>query len=267
MYAVEGQTLKVGVVDGSPGSATLSRTIDGRWRLTWLDDWKSVALQSPPPPSIDLLLALPRPKVLTLSPAASLHHSFLEACVQPLYYHIRVIVEPFLSLNYCGFLLNRYTPYKPFLKVMTRLWAPLAQLGVGAVYLTNATRTERYYFDSSLLTRETVRSELIRGLEQAGGTRLPLVFLSKRLPPVVDAAFGRLSWEEARLVCGQWLIGQSSTPPPVNPLPPTVVLVAHPAPGGLGLQSVLESALCASSTAEHSRSEPTRLLIAIGPEG
>ena len=45
---------------------------------------------------------------------------------------------------------------------------------------------ERCYFDSHLADGATVRSELLKGLEQAGDTTLPAVFLAKRLPPLLD---------------------------------------------------------------------------------
>ena len=53
-------------------------------------------------------------------------------------------------------------------KVLRRLWAPLASLGVGRVVLTNANKVERYYFDSKAFDPETIRGEILRGLEQAG---------------------------------------------------------------------------------------------------
>lgn len=72
-------------------------------------------------------------------------------------------------------------------KVLKRLWAPLASLGVGAVYLTNAARVEKCYFDASSVAAETVQRELIRGLEQSGDVFVPRVTLVKRFPAVLDA--------------------------------------------------------------------------------
>ena len=72
-------------------------------------------------------------------------------------------------------------------KVLRRLWAPLASLGVGAVYLTNAARVEKCYFDASSVAAETVQRELIRGLEQSGDVFVPRVTLVKRFPAVLDA--------------------------------------------------------------------------------
>ena len=58
-------------------------------------------------------------------------------------------------------------------KVLRRLWAPLASLGVGRVVLTNANKVERYYFDSKAFDLETIRGEILRGLEQAGDYAVP----------------------------------------------------------------------------------------------
>ena len=72
-------------------------------------------------------------------------------------------------------------------KVLKRLWAPLASLGVGAVYLTNAARVEKCYFEASSVAAETVQRELIRGLEQSGDVFVPRVTLVKRFPAALDA--------------------------------------------------------------------------------
>ena len=71
--------------------------------------------------------------------------------------------------------------------MLRRLWAPLASLGVGAVYLTNAARVEKCYFDASSVAAETVQRELIRGLEQSGDVFVPRVTLVKRFPAALDA--------------------------------------------------------------------------------
>ena len=68
---------------------------------------------------------------------------------------------------------------------MRRLWAPLASLGVGAVYLTNAAM--RSVTDASSVAAETVQRELIRGLEQSGDVFVPRVTLVKRFPAALDA--------------------------------------------------------------------------------
>lgn len=117
-----GSTVRAGIVDGPRGRATVVSVTDRHVtvRLDALDD-------VPPFPAVDLLLALPRPKVLK------------------------------------------------------RLYAPLASMGVGAVVLTGAERVERYYFDSHAVRPEVYRPRLVEGLAQARDTRLPRVSLHRHL--------------------------------------------------------------------------------------
>jgi RsmE family RNA methyltransferase len=165
-----GQYVRVGIVDGPLGQGIVERTSDDAVELRCTFD---EAMPSRPP--VDLLLALPRPKVLQ------------------------------------------------------RLWAQLAALGVGHIALTNAEKVERDYFDTHVVTPETYRPLLIEGLQQARDTRVPTVSLHKRFRVVVedelDAQFGR-----------------------------GIRLVAHPnAPHGVAHQV--------------SATHATRALLAVGPEG
>ena len=72
-------------------------------------------------------------------------------------------------------------------KVLRRMWAPLASMGVDRVYLTNAARVERCYFDSKALEPDAVEDELLRGLEQSGDVRMPGVCVARRFPAAFDA--------------------------------------------------------------------------------
>lgn len=79
-------------------------------------------------------------------------------------------------------------------KALKRLWAQLAALGVGTIALTNASKVERFYFDSHAMTEDVYRPLLIEGLAQARDTRVPIVRVVKELKPFVedelDATFG-----------------------------------------------------------------------------
>ena len=122
-----GTTLKVGVLNGPKGTGTIEETGKTHVMIRCrLDD------EMPQVPQTDLLLALPRPKV------------------------------------------------------MKRLWAPLASMGVGRLYLTNAEKVERNYFDTHWLSPAYYEPLLIEGLEQAGDTRLPHVAILKRLKPFLE---------------------------------------------------------------------------------
>ena len=85
-------------------------------------------------------------------------------------------------------------------KVMRRLWAPLASLGVGRIVLTNAEKVERQYFDTQWLDEPVYRRELVHGLEQAGDTILPEVLIRRRLKPLVEDELDSMFPEHARLL-------------------------------------------------------------------
>jgi len=75
-------------------------------------------------------------------------------------------------------------------KVLKRLWAQLAALGVGRIWLTNAARVERNYFDSHVLEEGFIRERLVEGLQQAGDTRVPRVSVHRRFRVLVEDELG-----------------------------------------------------------------------------
>jgi 16S rRNA (uracil1498-N3)-methyltransferase len=169
-----GDEVRVGVVDGPCGQGTVLAIDDDRVELSCRFD-----PVVPPRPAIDLLLALPRPKV------------------------------------------------------MRRLWAQLAAIGVGRIILTNASRVERHYFDTHILHEATYRPLLIEGLQQARDTRVPRVSIHRQFRVLIEDELDGLCKDETRLV-------------------------AHPA-AHLGAVR--------SMTTIVRESEPQRALLAIGPEG
>jgi len=136
LHVAPGHQVRVGVLDGPCGVGTVQSIDEGTIALR-------CALEAgvPTRPRVDLLLAVPRPKV------------------------------------------------------MRRLWAQLAALGVGQIILTNAERVERNYFDTHILTPESYRPLLIEGLQQARDTRLPAVSVHRQFKVLVedqlDTLFGR----------------------------------------------------------------------------
>lgn len=127
LKALPGKALRVGLLNGSVGQGIVIESGDKEVFLQC-----EFADQIPPRPSVDLLLALPRPKV------------------------------------------------------MKRLWAQLAALGVGRIILTNAEKVERFYFDSHVLEPDFYTACLIEGLQQAGDTRLPEVRIVRELKPFLE---------------------------------------------------------------------------------
>lgn len=166
-----GSVVRIGVIEGPLGIGTVTGIAETRVTLQCVLD--AVA---PERPRVDLLLALPRPKVLR------------------------------------------------------RLWAHLAALGVGRVILTNAEKVERDYFDSHIVHNEGFRPLLIEGLQQAKDTRLPIVSVHKRLTVLVE--------DELDLLC-----------------PAGRRLVAHP-----DSETSIAAALGGITSDE-------RVLVAVGPEG
>ena len=167
-----GHDVRVGVVNGGLGAGRVL-SIAGN-TITLLCTIES----NPERPSVDLLLALPRPKV------------------------------------------------------MQRLWAQLAALGVGHVILTNAERVERNYFDTHVLRPEVYHPLLVEGLQQARDTHVPLVSIHRRLKVFVEDDLDRLC-------------------------PDTRRLIAHPG----------EARTMGTAIAESPCHEASRTLLAVGPEG
>ena len=85
-------------------------------------------------------------------------------------------------------------------KVVRRLWAQLAALGVGRIILTNASRVERNYFDTHVLDPAFYRPLLIEGLQQAQDTHLPRVSIHRRFRPLVEDQLDAQSSADGRLV-------------------------------------------------------------------
>ncbi len=127
LRAQPGESIRIGLLDGPRGTARITTLDRERVELQCVFD-----NEIPAAPRVDLLLALPRPKVLR------------------------------------------------------RLWAQLAALGVGRIALTNAAKVERNYFDTHVVQPATYRPLLLEGLQQAQDTRLPLVGLHKQLKPLVE---------------------------------------------------------------------------------
>ncbi|MDF7823936.1 RsmE family RNA methyltransferase [Pontiellaceae bacterium B12227] len=122
-----GKQLRVGLLNGPLGTGTVQALENQRVELNC-----SFENTLPPKPKTDLLLAMPRPKVLK------------------------------------------------------RMWAQLAALGVGRIVLLRAEKVERYYFDSHVIDPAFYTKHLIEGLQQARCTHLPKVQVEPLFKPYVE---------------------------------------------------------------------------------
>ena len=127
LKAEPGKVLRVGLLNGALGRGTVLSVGEGAVRLACGFD-----PEPPARPRADLLLAMPRPKVVK------------------------------------------------------RLWAQLAALGVGRIVLVNAEKVERFYFDSHVLDPAFYTRRLVEGLQQARCTHLPDVQVRRRFRPFVE---------------------------------------------------------------------------------
>lgn len=140
LHGHPGQVLKTGTVDGMAGSSVVLSVAEGEVLL------RTSHTEEPPAPWLDLVLAVPRPKVLK------------------------------------------------------RLWAPLASLGLRRVFLLNAAKVEKFYFSSRWLDPASFRPLLLEGLQQAGATHLPEVEICPLFRPFVEDRVEALFPEMPRLL-------------------------------------------------------------------
>lgn len=85
-------------------------------------------------------------------------------------------------------------------KVLKRLLPQIAALGVGRLYLTNAARVERNYFDTHVLGAEFLREALLEGLVQAGDTLMPEVRVVRELKPFLEDEVPELSADMEKIL-------------------------------------------------------------------
>ncbi|MGE7992330.1 16S rRNA (uracil(1498)-N(3))-methyltransferase [Pseudomonas sp. NPDC089554] len=71
-------------------------------------------------------------------------------------------------------------------KMLRRLFQTCATLGVQRLVLVNSYKVEKSFWQTPFLTPQSVRDNLILGLEQARDTVLPEVIIEKRFKPFVE---------------------------------------------------------------------------------
>lgn len=63
--------------------------------------------------------------------------------------------------------------------MLKRIFSQATALGVGKIFITNANRVEKSFWESGILDPIEYRPHLIQGLEQAIDTRLPEIIISR----------------------------------------------------------------------------------------
>jgi len=84
--------------------------------------------------------------------------------------------------------------------MLKRILSQVTALGVGTIYLINANRVEKSFWDAGILTEEEYRPHLIHGLEQAVDTRLPKMHIFRHFRPFVEDYFPDIGVKYSSLV-------------------------------------------------------------------
>lgn len=71
-------------------------------------------------------------------------------------------------------------------KVLRRLISAIASLGIPRIYLLHAYRVDKAYWQSPLLSEESLHRASLLGLQQAGDTRLPEIHRRRRFKPFAE---------------------------------------------------------------------------------
>ncbi len=70
--------------------------------------------------------------------------------------------------------------------MLKRILSQITALGVGRIYIINANRVEKSFWESGILDPKEYRPHLIHGLEQAVDTRLPDIQIRPHFRPFVE---------------------------------------------------------------------------------
>lgn len=85
-------------------------------------------------------------------------------------------------------------------KILRKVLQAVASMGVKRIVLVGSWRVEKSYFGSPLLSPESIRAELLLGLEQGRDTLLPEVVLRRLFKPFVEDELEALFPERTRLL-------------------------------------------------------------------
>jgi len=84
--------------------------------------------------------------------------------------------------------------------MLKRILSQVTALGVGRIFLVNANRVEKSFWDAGILNVEEYRPHLIHGLEQAVDTRLPEIHQYRHFRPFVEDQLPLLASQYSHLL-------------------------------------------------------------------
>ena len=99
-------------------------------------------------------------------------------------------------------------------KTLSKILQNATSMGVKRFYIIETWKVDKGYWTSSILSPENIKKHLILGLEQAGDTILPEVFIKKRFKPFVEDELPEISRNSISLVAHPY--SEKSLPISVN---------------------------------------------------
>jgi len=114
--------------------------------------------------------------------------------------------------------------------MLRRILSQSAALGVGRIFLVNARRVEKSFWEATSLESSAIRSHLLTGLEQAVATRVPEVSVHPRFKPFIEDEFPTVSHVYDRKIIGH-PTGESKLSKVVAPCSGGVVMAIGPEGG------------------------------------
>ncbi|MBU0944459.1 MAG: 16S rRNA (uracil(1498)-N(3))-methyltransferase [Proteobacteria bacterium] len=84
--------------------------------------------------------------------------------------------------------------------MLKRILSQVTALGIGTLYLVNANRVEKSFWDAGVLEEKEYRLHLIHGLEQAVDTRLPHIEIHRHFRPFVEDVLPDLASQYSHLL-------------------------------------------------------------------
>lgn len=120
--------------------------------------------------------------------------------------------------------------------MLRRILAQAAAQGAGRIFLINAGRVEKSFFNSSLLRNRGYEEYLRHGLEQSMATRLPQISVHPRFRPFVEDQLPEMAGDYSHLLLAHPEAGEMLPQAAPPPLAGRVLLALGPEGGWLDFE-------------------------------